>query len=42
MTAIKWMTADKNPPPKERLFLIMSAADEPPTLELMGPAMRSG
>jgi hypothetical protein len=36
MTAIKWTWAGQNPPAKERLFLIFSAADEPPTLELIG------
>jgi hypothetical protein len=37
MTTIKWTTADhEQPPAKERLFLIFSAAGEPPTLELMG------
>jgi hypothetical protein len=32
---IKWTTADKRPPAKERLFVIVSAAGRPPTLELM-------
>jgi hypothetical protein len=36
MAAIEWTTAGRDPPAKERLFLIFSAADEPPTLELMG------
>jgi hypothetical protein len=35
MTAIKWTSAGQNPPAKERLFLIVSAAGHPPTLELM-------
>jgi hypothetical protein len=35
MTTIKWTTADKNPPAKERLFLIASAAGQPPDLALM-------
>jgi hypothetical protein len=32
---IKWTTADKNPPAKERLFLIVSAAGQPPDANLM-------
>jgi hypothetical protein len=30
MAAINWATADRKPPAKERLFLILSAADDPP------------
>jgi hypothetical protein len=33
---IKWTTAGKNPPTKERLFLIVSAAGLPPDAALMG------
>jgi hypothetical protein len=36
MSAIKWTTADKNPPSKERLLLVVSAAGLPPDLKLMG------
>jgi hypothetical protein len=35
MTTMKWTTVDKNPPAKQRLFLIVSAAGQPPTLELI-------
>jgi hypothetical protein len=36
MTTIKWMTADHDPPAKERLLLIVSAAGLPPDAKLMG------
>jgi hypothetical protein len=36
MAVIKWTTADRNPPAKERLFLIVSAAGSPPDASLLG------
>ena len=36
MTTIKWMAADPNPPVKERLLLIVSAAGQPLDVQLMG------
>jgi hypothetical protein len=36
MTTIKWMTAGQNPPAKEPLLLIVSAAGLPPDVSLMG------
>ncbi len=39
MMAIQWVMADKNPPAKERLLLIVSAAGLPPSVATACPGI---